>query len=220
MAKVIALAGRKGSGKDSAFEAVREVAKRKDLRVLQLSFAEPLKRAMSAMFTDDVIDGDVMTEALWGPSYKRETLVSFGSTSFTVRHALQTLGTEWGRKHLGPNVWVDLALVVAGALPDDTVVVITDARFRNEFRRVQDVGGFVWLIERPEPEEPALLGRPLVDGLLTQARGLWRWVRRHKSERSFYWPNVAKKHADIVVYNDQSLEAFKQRIANLALTHL
>lgn len=98
--------------------------------------------------------------------------------------------------------------------------MFTDARFRNEFRRVQDVGGFVWLIERPEPEEPALLGRPLVDGLLTQARGLWRWVRRHKSERSFYWPNVAKKHADIVVYNDQSLEAFKQRIANLALTHL
>lgn len=218
--KVIALAGRKGAGKDSAFEAICEVGKRKDLKVIHLSFAEPLKRAVSAMFTRDAFDSANMDEALWGPSEKRETRVAFGSTSFTVRHALQTLGTEWGRKHLGSNVWVDLALAVADTMPDDVVVVVTDARFENEFRRVREGGGLVWLIERPEPEEPPPLGRPLGEGVVARFRELWRWARRHDSERSFYWPYVARRHANAVIHNDQSLEALKQRVANLALTHL
>ena len=209
--KIIALAGRKGSGKDTACDAIIEVAKRKGLRVVQLSFAAPLKRAVAAMFLDHVVDPRDMAEALNGPSEKRDLRVAFGSTAFTVRHALQTLGTEWGRKHLGPNVWVDLSLDLAQQFPDNTVVVITDARFKNEFRRVREEGGFVWLIDRPEPEEPAAL---------TRARRLRRWAQRHKSERSFYWPHAAKRHADVVIYNDQSLEALKQRIANLALTHL
>lgn len=206
--RVIALSGRQGSGKDTALDVLREVGKRKNVEVVHMSFAQPLKRAMASMLQSAP---DVrLHEALYGPSHLRETEVVLGSTRFTIRHALQTLGTEWGRKHLGPNVWVDLVLEEAARVTRANpcaVVVITDARFGNEFRCIQAVGGKVWLIDRPEPEEPSRI------------RSVLKWLRRHRSERSFYWPGEARSYADVVVHNGASLEAFKQTIARLGLTH-
>jgi hypothetical protein len=88
----------------------------------------------------------------------------------TPRHALQQLGTEWGRGCYD-NVWVDYALRVAadllrnvtrysaknGALSGGTNinervpqgVVISDVRFINEVDAIRAAGGHVWKIERP-----------------------------------------------------------------------
>lgn len=88
----------------------------------------------------------------------------------TPRHALQQLGTEWGRECYG-NVWVDYALRVAkellrnvgrytartGLLSGGTNiaervpqgVVISDVRFINEVEAIRAANGNVWKIERP-----------------------------------------------------------------------
>jgi hypothetical protein len=201
--KIIALAGRKGSGKDTALDVLQRLGGRHDAIVRPVAFADPLKRAVDVMFREaSNID---FTSALYGPSHLRESTVAFGSTEFSVRHALQTLGTEWGRKHLGPNVWVDLALEEARNLSPRAVAVITDARFENEFQRIRAAGGQIWLIDRPEPEEP------------TMARAFATWLRRHRSERSFYWPHVARQYADVVIDNSGSLETFKQSVAALGM---
>jgi len=96
----------------------------------------------------------------------------------TPRHALQQLGTEFGR-NCHPDVWVSYALRVATLLGegghtysaqrglnsfslvgDDThtqnafalskkSVVIPDVRFRNEVDAIRAAGGVIWKITRP-----------------------------------------------------------------------
>lgn len=79
------------------------------------------------------------------------------------RLALQTLGTEWGRR-LYTNVWIDAAferiqkeravrdVVYTGApapsLPRPTSWVITDGRFFNEVRRSRELGAMVVKLTR------------------------------------------------------------------------
>jgi hypothetical protein len=68
----------------------------------------------------------------------------------TLRHLLQTLGTEWGRKCMGENFWVDLwAKDAAGYLEHGCNVVADDVRFPNEFEAVKKLGGQMWRIVRP-----------------------------------------------------------------------
>lgn len=68
----------------------------------------------------------------------------------TVRHLLQTLGTEWGRACVHPDVWLRCWEVQASALlADGLSVVVDDVRFTNEAQLVEQLGGEMWLIHRP-----------------------------------------------------------------------
>lgn len=64
-----------------------------------------------------------------------------------VRRYLQRLGTEGGRKHIHPDVWV--RPVMERALASSSPVVITDVRFPNEVAAVQSNGGIVIRVNRP-----------------------------------------------------------------------
>jgi hypothetical protein len=66
----------------------------------------------------------------------------------TMRRLLQTLGTEWGRQHLGPQVWIDCWRASANLLPACHIVA-DDVRFPNEAQAIRDLGGEVWMIVRP-----------------------------------------------------------------------
>ena len=70
----------------------------------------------------------------------------------TPRVAMQTLGTEWGRDCIHNDIWTQVAMSQAErSIEDGTPVVITDARFPNEFEAVEAVfplAAFVY-IERP-----------------------------------------------------------------------
>jgi len=101
-------------------------------------------------------DGDV-------ESGKRELRgATFGY--LTPRHALQQLGTEWGRKCY-PDVWLEYGIRRAQRLLDPatlggkelvglndrpaSLVLITDCRFANEAAAVHAAGGKVIRITRP-----------------------------------------------------------------------
>jgi hypothetical protein len=100
-----------------------------------------------------------------------------GPEFLTPRHALQSLGTEWGRSCY-PDVWVDYVIKTARLVlePHDDGdangwyarydarsglcgrefpsnrargVVIPDVRFPNEVAAIRAAGGKIWLIERP-----------------------------------------------------------------------
>lgn len=67
-----------------------------------------------------------------------------------VRRFLQVLGTEAVRDHLGDDTWVnavDIAIAKAGV----TDVVMTDARFPNEFAWCRDRGQ-LWKVMRLNPD--------------------------------------------------------------------
>lgn len=71
----------------------------------------------------------------------------------TGRHLLRTIGTEWGRTCLHPDIWVDLW---AAQLPVGFPVVVDDVRFPNEAREIKTRGGQLWRIERPGLEQVGL----------------------------------------------------------------
>jgi len=129
---IIGLTGAAGSGKSAAAEFLRTVHGFRHTR-----FAGPLKAMIHALGVPwECIDGD----------RKEEPLALLGGA--TARVAMQTLGTEWGRELIHPDIWVRAWQV---SLPmDDTPIVVDDVRFANESDIVREMGGVVIEIKRPD----------------------------------------------------------------------
>lgn len=199
---IIGIAGLAGTGKD---EACKQLSK--FVRVKQVSFAEPLKRGLVAMFGDV----GVTNTHVFGPSHWRALQIAdwcFDRTSdpITVRHALQTLGTEWARNCLYQNVWVDLAIVRSQQLLDSgeaDVVVITDVRFRNELSALAAVNAELWHIERPGA---GLAGKT---GQHPSERELRRpnWWRRNILRRRWLLEDLRTEH----IVNDGTLQDLERK---------
>jgi hypothetical protein len=69
----------------------------------------------------------------------------------TPRHAMQTLGTEWGRQCIAPDLWVALCRrEIALCLAQGESVVVDDVRFENEAAVIRALGGCVLSIDRAE----------------------------------------------------------------------
>ena len=63
----------------------------------------------------------------------------------SVRHMLQTLGTEYGRQCLRPDVWLICWRKKAERFGS---VVADDVRFTNEADLIRRMGGELWLVRR------------------------------------------------------------------------
>lgn len=161
---IVAICGKAGSGKSTVADILA-----RDHQFVVVSLADPIKRICKDVF-------DFTDEQLWGPSEARNAPdiryphAFAGSRSeprewLSPRYALQTLGTEWGRRCY-ENVWVEKAIRIAKALATDHVfytakgglepwfgregrdifrdVVVPDARFHNEVAAIHAAGGIVW----------------------------------------------------------------------------
>jgi hypothetical protein len=99
----------------------------------------PIVEGVGRMSDDPTYVQDVIDKVGWG-GYKESR---FGPE---IRRLLQRVGTEAGRQVLWDSIWIDAALT---GLDDDAKVVVSDARFYNEFDAIRARGGQVWRIERP-----------------------------------------------------------------------
>jgi hypothetical protein len=105
----------------------------------QIAFADPLYECVSTITGLPVAqlrDRDV----------KEEVIPWLGKSP---RQLLQTLGTEWGRGTVHPEIWIRIAMERAAQHLAFNGVVITDVRFDNEAQAVIDAGGEVWRVTRP-----------------------------------------------------------------------
>jgi hypothetical protein len=127
--KLIAFTGTAQSGKTTCAKYLAD-----KFRYGTLSFAAPLKKMLAAITSID--DKEATPPVLCGK---------------TVRHAMQTLGTEWGRNLIGPDVWIRAAERECQRILSTGVrgVTIDDARFDNEARLVHELGGLVIELDRP-----------------------------------------------------------------------
>ncbi len=66
--------------------------------------------------------------------------------SITAREAQQIFGTQWGREHLGAEVWVNLFFELNKA--DDTVYLVPDMRMDNEIVAIKEYEGITVKIRR------------------------------------------------------------------------
>jgi hypothetical protein len=130
---IIGLSGLAGSGKDAvADELVAHCG------FFKLAVADAMKEACARWF-------GWTEEQLWGPSHLRnEPDPAWGG--LTPRHALQTLGTEWGRG-LHPDIWVEQVLRITRGCRGSRFV-IPDVRFTNECEAIRNEGGKVVRIVR------------------------------------------------------------------------
>jgi len=126
---VIALTGLAGSGKSTASKYLVE---KHGYQLVK--FAGPLKDMLRAIgFGEDDIEGS-------GKELSNSLLCDK-----TPRHAMQTLGTEWGRKCIGETFWTGLWVDTAtGVIAKGGRVVVDDCRFPNEAAEVRSLGGVVW----------------------------------------------------------------------------
>lgn len=134
---IYAICGLAGSGKDTFGRMLRDESPG---CTKGMSFAMPMKHMLDTL-------GIFSTEALFGPSEARneESEIIPG---LTARHALQTLGTEWGRA-LHPEFWIRIALRDAKSFEEDgCTVVFTDLRYLNEANAVREAGGVIIRVER------------------------------------------------------------------------
>jgi hypothetical protein len=107
--------------------------------------AGPLKR-MTRVFLELSDYGPNTIEELLTAN-KEERLAGI---NVTPRHLMQTLGTEWGRACVHPDVWVQLWETMANRyLSGGDPVVVDDVRFPNEADMIRSLGGELWSVYRP-----------------------------------------------------------------------
>ena len=182
--QIIAMSAYARGGKDTAAAVLV-----KEFGFTQVAFADKLREMLYQLnpvvnpakknyFTSPkhVMEVQDVIEVYGWDGYKE---TPYGSE---IRRLLQRLGTEAGRKTLWDTIWIDAAFA---GVPEDGKIVVSDARFINEFDAVHDRGGVVWRIERP--------GLTILD---------------HPSETEA----PTYQHFDRVIENDKDLDYFQQRI--------
>ena len=179
---VIGITGHKGSGKDTAAEGL--VAQ----GFTHIKLADALKAMLRKLLACQGADAEMIRRMIDGDLKEAPTPLLEGRTP---RHAMQTLGTEWGRDRIGRDLWANAALARCENLPGD--VVISDVRFPNEAEAIRAVmGGRIWRIVREgcdgdgHPSETAMAGieadrtirndAPLHAAFRHRVEALWREV--------------------------------------------
>lgn len=160
--QLIGLVGPAGAGKDSVADVLC-----RDHGFVRYEFARPIKAMLAAIGVD-----------AYDRSIKESPHPIFG---VSPRRMAQTLGTEWGRTWVDPDIWLLLAaqFLYSHDRPDGKVV-ITDCRFKNEAAFIAGRGGDIWHVDRP--------------GVAP--------VERHSSE-----DGLERLPGDIVIPNHKSLAA-------------
>jgi len=186
---LIGMMGHAGSGKNTVADFLVDLHQRRQHSAIQMALADPMKEICKEVFdfSDEQLYGPSEKRNEPDKRYVREKRGSRGGTIdhfdvegkavvvdsplqdvyLTPRYALQRLGTEWGRDCYR-DIWVDLTLRRAAKIRLDapqTLMVITDVRFRNEVEAIRTAGGEVWKIHRRNVLEDAHVSEREQDGI-------------------------------------------------------
>lgn len=133
---LIGIAGPAGSGKNTVADIIAD-----QHDCVQYSFAAPLKQMLQLGLGLTRHDTDGYRKEQVHPVYGKST-----------RQMMQTLGTEWGRNMVHPDIWVMATADYCTALHKENqrlAIVLTDVRFNNEADWVRNQGGIIIHLSRP-----------------------------------------------------------------------
>lgn len=174
--RIIAFAGRKRSGKGMLAKGMREYSS----NIVIVTIADNLKFLCCKLLNrtydelnqmkDDGTIFEAKVDDYWVSTIKRELNISddiirkeIGEHIFTnVREVLQIIGTDLIRKY-SPDWHIDKTIERINSYGDDKIIVVDDVRFPNEKRKIEEIGGDVFFVMRPNcwdvsnhPSETAL----------------------------------------------------------------
>lgn len=190
---IVGFSGKKRVGKDTAADiAAEEYGFERD------AFAAPIKTIAQEVFQldDHQVYGGAKEEEdpFWGMS---------------PREIMQRTGTEFARGTFHKEVWVD-SFRRRMEETDAQRIVVTDVRFPNEVEAIQELGGYVVRIRRPE-KEPDL--NPVVSTIAQWFPLVTDWLpsKYHQSETAL----DGYVGFDRTIFNDGSLKTFKMTVDRL-----
>jgi hypothetical protein len=128
-----------------------------------MSFAAPIK----AMCREILPLGADLPENKENPAY--------GLLGVSPRRIWQTLGTEWGRDLIHPDLWVEIVRRQINTTTAKTII-FDDCRFPNEAEMIHELGGKVIHIDNPcgdpldEHVSEKQLPEELIDVYINNAR--------------------------------------------------
>ena len=133
---LIGIAGFAGAGKSTLAEILVH-----EHGFARIKFADGLKDMLRALgLGEEWIEGDLK---------EKPCQLLLGRSP---RYAMQTLGTEWGRKCLGEDFWVNYWFARVQrhfAASPGARVVVDDVRYPNELQAVAGLNGRLWWVTRP-----------------------------------------------------------------------
>lgn len=131
-APLIGIAGRARSGKDTVANFIVAA-----IGGYRYSFADPVRAMLAPLGVD-------MSDPYW-QARKEEPIPALG---VSPRRMMQTLGTEWGRQLINPDLW--LIMAHQRLLQNGPGMIISDVRFDNEAAWIRKHGGRIIHVIRPD----------------------------------------------------------------------
>lgn len=195
--KLVGVTGLARSGKDHASDQLARL-----MRLHKYAFAEPLKTMLKSVFGDHFHEGD------------RSGICPETCKSYRVM--MQTLGTEWGRELMNPQVWVNLvarrwkeveagkhtAWVNSSTCYEAEGMVLSDVRFDSEAEWIQLHGGVIIEIVRPPAH------KSVAEKIMSAAAHVG--IANHESERG-----ISRHFITHTIVNDGSLNDFDLKLLGL-----
>ena len=168
---LIGITGRARSGKDTVADFILQRN-----GGYKYSFADPLKKMLLPLGID-------MSKPYW-QEVKEVIIPEFNASP---RRLMQTLGTEWGRQLIDPDLWLTLATRKLASMGHG--MVVADVRFENEATWVREQGGVIVHVRRDNAP----------------------FVEKHSSEHGI----MVNPVKDYILSNDGTLEELRTRVIQL-----
>lgn len=207
MSKIIGLLGFINSGKGTvASQLVKGYNFRQD------SFASGLKDACAVIFDwpRHMLEGDTKESREWREEVDPWWSEQLDMPTFSPRLALQVVGTDVMRNNFHQDMWF-LTLRNRIRKNPDQNVVISDVRFPNEIKFIQDQGGILIRVNRgPAPiwYETAILANK--GNSLAKAAMAKTYSNAHLSEWAWVGSPVTAE-----IQNDGSVEELKEKVQTI-----
>jgi hypothetical protein len=153
--KILAFSGKKQCGKSTA---INDLDLRIESLTVNVNFADKLKQ--------------IVAECFFGQTYFKEEMKEQVVCGKTGREWLQIVGTDWFRK-ANPDCWVNAFKATIQeyeyVASQEITYLVSDVRFPNEAKAIQDLGGHVIRLTRKpfddkHESETALDDMPLKQG--------------------------------------------------------
>lgn len=112
---------------------------------IRVSFADSLKEMLMTFVQ---IQGCIYPKAIelfYGNAKDKPSEYFNGQTP---RRAMQTLGTEWGRELIHPDLWIDVWKRRVQNYDSSASIVVDDVRFVYEAEKLRSFGGQIILLQR------------------------------------------------------------------------
>jgi hypothetical protein len=212
---IIGVCGFIGSGKDTIADYLVNIH-----QFRRESFANSLKDAVAHVFgwDRDMLEGRTRQSREWREQVDPWWAKRLDMPELTPRWVLQYWGTEVCRKNFNDDIWIAALENKLRNSKDD--IVISDCRFPNEIKSIQNAGGIVIRVVRgqePEWYDAAISANRGPNGNSTWAisKAKLERLQVHASESSW----VGTKF-NAVVDNNSTMDHLFSQINDLVQDHL